>query len=126
MQPTGQGDLATYALYGDWLKESGKLFGSQYDFRWDERTHRLTIFRQQTVLEDVLITAYMRTTDEALVLGTYSRPWLRDYTMARTKMILGQAYEKFSSLPGPNGSIQVCGGVGGRTCREGGGRTPVT
>lgn len=109
LQPTGQGDLLTYEYYSQWTAQAGRMFGANYDFRWDERTHRLMIIRHQQVLEDVLLTAYMKVSDDSLITGTYSRPWIRDYTMAKTKILVGQAYEKFSSLPGPSGSITLNG-----------------
>lgn len=109
LQPTGQGDLLTYEYYNQWLETAGKMFGSEYDFRWDSREHKLIIFRHQQVNEDVLLTAYMSVTEDGILTGTYSRPWVRSYALAQTKFILGQAYEKFSSIPGPNGAITLNG-----------------
>ena len=109
LQPTGQGDLSTFEYYGQWLRTAEKLFGGTYDFRWDARQKKLIVLRHQQVQEDVLLTAYMEVSDNALIEGRYSRPWLRSYTLAQTKIILGQAYEKFSSIPGPNGQITLNG-----------------
>jgi hypothetical protein len=61
------------------------------------------------VLEDVGIVAYMDVTEDALIVGRYSQPWIRGYALAVSKMILGQAYEKFSSIPGPNGQVVLNG-----------------
>jgi hypothetical protein len=109
LQPTGQGDLLTYEYYNQWLETAGRMFGSEYDFRWDSREHKLIIFRHQQVHEDVLLTAYMSVNEDGLLLGTYSRPWIRSYALAMVKMIIGQAYEKFSSIPGPQGAITLNG-----------------
>ena len=38
-----------------------------------------------------------------------SLPWLRDYTLAQCKMMLGQAYEKFSTIAGPQGGTSLNG-----------------
>lgn len=109
LQPTGQGDLLTFELYNQYLETAGKLFGSTYDFRWDDRTSRLTIIRHQQIHEDVLLKTHMSVTEDTLITGRYSGPWLRSYTLAQAKLILGQAYEKFSSIPGPNGAITLPG-----------------
>ena len=109
LQPTGQGDLLTFEYYNQWLNTAGRMFGAVYDFRWDARQHKITIIRHQEVNEDVLLIAYMDVSDDALIEGRYSRPWIRSYTIAQLKMIIGQAYEKFSSIPGPNGTITLNG-----------------
>ena len=109
LQPTGQGDLLTFEYYSEWLETAGKLFGATYDFRWDSRTNRLIILRNQRVNEDVLIKVYMDVNDDLLISGRYSKPWIRSYSVAQTKLILGQAYEKFSGVPGPNGQITLNG-----------------
>lgn len=109
LQPTGQGDLLTYEYYNQWLETAGKMFGSEYDFRWDANTHKLTIIRHQQVHEDVVLTAWMTQSDDNIILGNYSKPWIRSYALAQAKMILGQAYEKFSSIPGPQGAITLNG-----------------
>lgn len=109
LQPTGQGDLLTFEYYNQFLQTAGRLFGSNYDFRWDARQHKLMIIRHQQVNEDVLLTAYMAVPEDGILTDIYSRPWVRSYALAQTKWILGQAYEKFSSIPGPNGSITLNG-----------------
>lgn len=109
LQPTGQGDLLTYEYYSGWQETAGKLFGATYDFRWDSRTNKLMIIRHQQVVEDVGLVAFMDVNEEGLLTGRYSLPWIRSYTMAMCKMILGQAYEKFSGIPGPNGQVTLNG-----------------
>jgi hypothetical protein len=109
LQPTGQGDLLTYEYYNQWLGTAGRLFGNTYDFRWDPSERKLTIIRHQQVLEDVGIVAYMDVSDDGLLKGRYSQPWVRSYALALSKMILGQAYEKFSGIPGPNGQVTLNG-----------------
>ncbi len=109
LQPTGQGDLLTYEYYSQWIETAGKLFGSTYDFRWEPTSKKLTIIRNQRVNEDVLIKAYYDKAEDMLLNGRYSKPWIRSYGMAQAKLMIAQAYEKFSSLPGPNGSITLPG-----------------
>ena len=41
--------------------------------------------------------------DWVLLQDTYAKQWLRDYTLAITKKILGEARSKFSTIAGPTG-----------------------
>lgn len=109
LMPTGQGDLLTYELYHQWLETAGRLFGAKYDFIWDGRTKKLTIMRWQQAPEECLIKAYVRVPEDQLLEDTYSGPWIRSYAMAHFKMLLGQAYEKFQSIPGPGGGTSLNG-----------------
>ena len=39
----------------------------------------------------------------------YAGQWIKDYTLATAKYILGQAREKFSSIAGPQGGTSLNG-----------------
>lgn len=109
LQPTGQGDLLTYELYSGWLETAGKLFGATYDFFWDPRQHKLAVLRRNLNPEEVLLKAYMRVPEDNIIEDTYAGPWVRSYALATFKMLIGQAYEKFSSIPGPGGGTTLNG-----------------
>jgi hypothetical protein len=44
-----------------------------------------------------------------LLTDIYAKQWLRDYTLATCKMMLGEARSLFASIAGPTGSIQLNG-----------------
>lgn len=47
--------------------------------------------------------------DFALISDTYAGPWIKDYSLANCKIILGQAREKFASIAGPQGGTALNG-----------------
>ena len=40
---------------------------------------------------------------------SYAFPWIQEYTYSFCKMILGQAYSKFSQIAGPQGGANLNG-----------------
>jgi hypothetical protein len=53
--------------------------------------------------EEVLLHVYNTRPDSAIINDTYAGQWIKDYTLANCKIILGQAREKFSTIAGPQG-----------------------
>ena len=47
--------------------------------------------------------------DITLFKDIYSKPWIRDYTLAVCKTMLGEARGKFSTIAGPQGGTQLNG-----------------
>lgn len=109
LQAGGQQGLATWELYNEYLETASLLFGGHYNFTWDHRTKRLRIVRNQKVEEEVLLWIYNRIPDESIITDTYAGPWVRSFALAQAKMILGQAYEKFNQLAGPQGGVTLNG-----------------
>ena len=105
------GGLATWYLYNSFLKEASKLFGGYLNFVFNSNTKELTIMRRpQADQETILLWTQNYKPDITLLSDTYSYPWLREYTLARCMMMLGEARSKFATLPGPQGGTQLNGG----------------
>ena len=47
--------------------------------------------------------------DITLFKDIYSKPWIRDYTLAVCKVMLGQARSKFGQIAGPQGGTTLNG-----------------
>lgn len=132
LQAGGAGGLFTFELYNEFLNTAGLLFGAKLNFTWDHRTKRLRIVRSQRDVgeginqhhhsgtpeqfrehhhyhEEVLLWIYNSVPDDSLIKDTYCGPWIRRYATAQTKMMLGQAYEKFSTIVGPQSPITLNG-----------------
>lgn len=110
LQAGGQDGLLTFELYNQYLETAGRLFGSEFNFTWDRRSKRLRIVRYQRVREEALLWIYREVPEEDLICDQYgSGPWIRSYATAWAKMILGQAYETFSQIPGPGGGVTLNG-----------------
>lgn len=104
------GGLATYYMYSSFLKEAAKLFGGFLNYKFNTVTKELTIMRRPRAdKETILLWTENYKPDVTLLTDIYSKPWLREYTLAKCMMILGEARSKFSTLPGPQGGSSLNG-----------------
>ena len=101
--------LLTYELFNQYLDQAGRMFGRDINYTYDPVSKKLSIMRKPTGGESILIWCYMYRPDETLLQDPYSRPWLRDYTLAWCKQMLGEAYSKFSTIAGPQGGTTLKG-----------------
>lgn len=101
--------LLTYELFYQYLDQAGRMFGRDINYTFDPVTKRLAINRKPLGEETLLIWCYMYKPDETILQDPYSRPWIRDYTLAWCKQMLGEAYSKFSTIAGPQGGSTLKG-----------------
>ena len=59
--------------------------------------------------ESVLINLMYSRTDAELILDKMTGRWVERYSMAGSKMTLGNAYRKFQAIPGPGGGLTLPG-----------------
>ena len=104
------GGLSTWYLYSSFLKEASKLFGGYLNYKFNPVTKELTIMRRPlSDNETILLWTENYKPDVTLLTDIYSNPWLREYTLAKCMMMLGEARSKFSTLPGPQGGSSLNG-----------------
>lgn len=108
---TNMGGLATYYAFASYQKQVGKMFGSEINFMFNRTTKLLTIDQRPRTEEEVLLLIDNYRPDFSLIQDTFAGQWIRDYTLATCKMILGEAREKFSQIASPTGSTQLNGGA---------------
>lgn len=107
---TMMGGLATYELFAGYQKLVGRMFGSYIEFKWKPTSHILTILQRPFAQgEQILLRTHNYRPDFVLLQDIYAKQWIRDYTLATAKMILGQARSKFGSIAGPGSPIQLNG-----------------
>ena len=105
------GGLSTWYLYSSFLKEASKMFGGYLNYTFNKTSKELTIMRRpQADKETILIWSENFKPDVTLLNDIYANPWLREYTLARCMMMLGEARSKFATLPGPQGGSSLNGG----------------
>ena len=61
---------------------------------------KLEIVRRQRNEETVLLWLYNNKPDGILLQDRYAKPWIRDYTLASCKVMLGEARSKFATIAG--------------------------
>ena len=106
---TNMGGLATYFAFASYQKLVGKMFGSEINFDFNKTSKRLTITQRPRSEEEVLLWIDNYRPDFNLFQDRYAGQWLRDYTLASCKIILGEAREKFAQIASPQGGTSLNG-----------------
>jgi hypothetical protein len=106
---THMGGLATYYAFASYQKMVGKMFGSEINFSYNKTTKMLTLMQRPRAEEEVLVWQYNYRPDFNLLQDPYASQWLRDYSLATCKIILGEAYEKFGQIASPQGGTTLKG-----------------
>ena len=106
---TNMGGLATYYAFASYQKQVGKMFGTDINFTFNPTTKKLTIMQRPRGEEEVLVWMYNYRPDFNLLQDQYAGQWLKDYSLATAKLMLGEAREKFGSIASPQGSTTLNG-----------------
>jgi hypothetical protein len=103
------GGIATYMMFASYQKEVGKMFGSFINFDFNPTTKKLRITQRPRGEENVLLWMYNHKPDYILFQDNYAGQWLRDYALATSKLMLGEAREKFNTIASPQGGTSLNG-----------------
>ena len=103
------GGLATYDFFSQFQELVGRMFGSFIEFNWNRTRHVLTILQRPRAEETLLLECYNYRPDDQLLLDYMAKSWIRDYALAISKMMLGEARSKFATIAGPQGGGQLNG-----------------
>jgi hypothetical protein len=109
LSSTNMGGLLTYELFAGYQELVGKMFGSFINFTWQPQSRKLTIHQRPRGEEQVMLWVYNTKPDSAIITDTYAGQWIKDYSLANCKMMLGQAREKFAQIAGPQGGSSLNG-----------------
>ena len=112
------GGLLNYELFVDYQKLAMRMFGGYLNFTFNKVTKKLTLIRKipfaganadPNGFEDVLLHLYNYKPDAMILNDVQSFPWVQEYAYSFAKLIVGEAREKYASLPGPQGGTQLNG-----------------
>lgn len=106
---SNMGGLATYYAFASYQKLVGKMFGSEIMFSFNKTTKKLTVMQRPRVEEEVMLWLYNYRPDFNLMEDQFASQWLKDYSLATCKIILGEAREKFSQIASPTGGTSLNG-----------------
>ena len=101
--------LLTFELFYQYQEQAGRMFGRDINYNFNTVTKKLTILRRIGAEETVLLWVTKVKPDDMILQDPFARPWIRSYTLATCKEILGQAYSKFSQIVGPQGGATLKG-----------------
>ena len=102
-------DLVSYDLVLQYQETLDRLFVRELQFVF--RAEASTIFLLQIPFQDeeVLIESMVLKSFEELLRDHFARRWLQDYHFAEMKMILGEKYRIFATIPGAQGGTTMKG-----------------
>ena len=103
------GGLATYDMFSQYQELVGRMFGSFIEFNWNSTTKKLTLLQRPRAEEELLLYAYNYRPDSQLLEDYLAIQWIKDYTLASCKFMLGEARSKFATIAGPQGGSALNG-----------------
>ena len=109
LSSSNMGGLATYDLFSQYQELVGRMFGSFIEFKWNTVTKKLTILQRPRADETVMLYVYNYRPDSQLLDDYLAQQWIKDYTLATCKYMLGEARSKFATIAGPQGGSTLNG-----------------
>jgi len=110
MQAGQMGGLAVFDAFSQYKETLGRIFGSEYNFMWNRNSKVLEILRNVKHEEQVAVGVYNFIPEMILLKDIYASEWLSAFSLAQSKLMLGEARSKYTSgLPGAGGSITLNG-----------------
>ena len=109
LSSSNMGGLLTYEMYAQYQELVGRMFGSFINYNYNQSTRKLTITQRPRGEEEILIWTYNHRPDFVILEDVYANQWIKDYTLATCKMMMGEAREKFSQIAGPQGGGSLNG-----------------
>lgn len=106
---SNMGGLVTYELFSQRQELIGRMFGSFLEFTWNTSTKKLTILTRPRAREEILLWCYNHRPDFEILNDYKANQWIKDYTLANCKYMLGEARSKFSTIAGPGGGTTLNG-----------------
>ncbi|MBJ33684.1 MAG: hypothetical protein CMC89_03045 [Flavobacteriaceae bacterium] len=106
---SNMGGLATYNAFAGYQELVGRMFGSFIEFKWNTVSKKLTLLQRPRAEEDILLYVYNYRPDFELLDDYLASQWIKDYTLAKCKFMLGEARSKFATIAGPQGGSALNG-----------------
>ena len=104
------GGLATYDFYSQYVEQAGRMFGAYMNYTFNPVTKKLQLIRDpKGTGESVLMWTYNLKPEFNLLSDFQIVQWISDYMVANTKLIIGEAREKFAQIAGPQGGGSLNG-----------------
>ena len=101
----GSSSMLNYELGMQMLDNISIYVLNDTQFIWKKRTNTLTLLDNPEIEQAWFVEVYVDLSDEEYE----DVIWVRNYTMAEAKILLGTAYRKFQSLTAPSGETSLAG-----------------
>ena len=104
------GGLATYDFYSQYIELAARMFGGFMNYTFNPVTKKLQLIRDPKGSgENVLLWTWQLKPEIQLLSDYQIGQWIKDYMVANSKMIIGEAREKFATIAGPQGGGSLNG-----------------
>ena len=103
------GGLTTYVLLAQQLELIGLIFGYEFQFTWNRSKKTLLLHRRPRGEYVVYLHCYAYRSEEDLFNDYTCKSWIKDYALAQSKLMLGEARGKFATVAGPQGGTTLNG-----------------
>ena len=103
------GGLATYDMFSQYQELVGRMFGSFIEFKWNSTSKKITLLQRPRAEENLMLYCYNYRPDMELMNDYLAKQWIKDYTLATCKYMLGEARSKFATIAGPQGGSTLNG-----------------
>ena len=104
------GGLATYDFYSQYVELAGRMFGAYMNYTFNPVTKKLQLMRDpKGTGEAVLLWTYNYKPEFNMLSDPLIAQWMRNYMVGNSKLIIGEAREKFGQIVGPNGGSSLNG-----------------
>ena len=104
------GGLATYDFYTQYVELAARMFGGYVNYTFNPVTKQIQLIRDPRGSgETILIWAFNLRPERQLLIDYQTSQWFKDYMVGACKMIIGEAREKFATIPGPQGGTALNG-----------------
>ena len=107
---SASGGMATYDFYQQYVELAARMFGGYINYTFNTVTKKLQIVRDPRGNDEVvLIWTYNQKPEITLLSDPVILQWFRDCMLGASKIIIGEAREKFASIAGPQGGTALNG-----------------
>ena len=104
------GGLATYDFYTQYVELAARMFGGFMNYTFNPVTKQIQFMRDPKGSGETVLLWVFQTKPEITLLSDFQiQQWIRDCMVAVTKIIIGEAREKFAGIAGPQGGTSLNG-----------------
>lgn len=104
----GTFDLLSYHIISNYISNMEILFAARVTFTWNEQTRVLWLHHRFPFAERmVLIEASLERKEQDILSDRWTRPWLRRWALALSRIALAETRGKWATLPGAGGQVSL-------------------
>jgi hypothetical protein len=102
-------DLVSYDLVLQYQETLDRLFAREMQFVFRTEANSLYLLQIPNAPEEILVESMVLKSYIELLKDHYAARWLRDYHLAEMKIMLGEKYRVFATIPGAQGGTTMKG-----------------